>query len=128
MWSRCWVAQCVVSAVLPAPRRLNSTTRPEWSGSRWLSSSRRRSGAELLNARKKAKVSQKEASKAAGCSHVTVSYMEAGTTVQEAGRITKLMSATAPTSPTSTTQASLLAILRFRLTGVRVVPLSGTRR
>jgi hypothetical protein len=48
-------------------------------------------GTELLNARKKAKVSQKEAGQAAGCSHVTVSYMEAGTTVQEPARITKLM-------------------------------------
>jgi len=48
-------------------------------------------GTELLNARKKAKVSQKEAGKAAGCSHVTVSYIEAGTTVQEPVRITKLM-------------------------------------
>jgi transcriptional regulator with XRE-family HTH domain len=48
-------------------------------------------GTELLNARKKAKVSQKAAGEAAGCSHVNVSYMEKGTTVQEPARITKLM-------------------------------------
>lgn len=48
-------------------------------------------GTELLNARNKAGASQKEAGRAAGCSHVNVSYMEKGTTVQEPGRITKLM-------------------------------------
>lgn len=48
-------------------------------------------GTELMNARKRAKVSQKAAGSAAGCSHVTVSQMEAGTTAQEPARITKMM-------------------------------------
>jgi hypothetical protein len=48
-------------------------------------------GTELMNARKRAKVSQKAAGAAAGCSHVTVSQMEAGTTAQEPARITKMM-------------------------------------
>lgn len=48
-------------------------------------------GTELVNARKRAKVSQKQAASVLGCSHVTISYMEAGTTVQEPARITQLL-------------------------------------
>ncbi|WP_033401111.1 Scr1 family TA system antitoxin-like transcriptional regulator [Actinokineospora enzanensis] len=48
-------------------------------------------GSELLNARNKAGATQAQASKAAGCSHVTVSNMESGSTAQEPARITKLM-------------------------------------
>ncbi len=48
-------------------------------------------GTELVNARKRAKVSQKDAASVLGCSHVTISYMEAGTTVQEPARVTKLL-------------------------------------
>lgn len=48
-------------------------------------------GTELVNERKRAKVSQKEAASVLGCSHVTISHMEAGTTVQEPARITKLL-------------------------------------
>lgn len=48
-------------------------------------------GTELSNARKRAKVSQKAAGQVLGCSHVTISNMEAGTTGQEPAKVTKLL-------------------------------------
>lgn len=48
-------------------------------------------GTELANARKRAKVSQKAAGEVLRVSHVTISNMEAGTTVQEPAKVTKLL-------------------------------------
>lgn len=48
-------------------------------------------GTELSNARKRAKVSQKAAGEVLKVSHVTIGSMEAGTTVQEPAKVTKLL-------------------------------------